>query len=252
MILNVYKPKNWTSFDVVAKVRGMLNSKAKVLDKEIQLKTRGKVKRKKIKVGHAGTLDPLAEGVLIVLTSEDTKKQDLIMKKPKEYVAEIAFGAKSPTYDLEGDLTYSDEIPTIEEVRENIEKLLPNYLGEIQQKVPGFSAAKINGKRLYEKAREGNLSEDEIPTKNVVIHSFDIGDIYIEKVGEKDLPVLKCTVVCGSGTYLRSIAHDLGADMYCGGVLVSLVRTRVGDYKIDSSLTIEEIEKKLDLNIPTY
>lgn len=234
MILNVYKPKEWTSFDVVAKIRGMLR------------KSTGK---KKIKVGHAGTLDPLAEGVLIILTGHDTKKQDLIMKKPKEYVANIAFGATSPTYDLEGGLAFTKSIPALENIKAELPNYQESFIGVLEQKVPVFSAAKVDGQRLYNKARQGEIEDVEIPTKTVVIHRFEFEDFFEQEFEGHLLPVLKCRIICGSGTYVRSIAHDLGEMLGCGGVLTHLVRTRVGEFKVENAFNIDEIQRKISLQV---
>ena len=219
MILNVYKEKDWTSFDVVAKIRGLLGG------------------GRKRKVGHAGTLDPLAEGVLIVLTDEDTKKQQSFMNLEKEYVCEISFGATSPTYDMEGPLSYKD-IPRDLDIEKELEILLPKYVGDIEQKVPPYSAVKVQGKPLYKKARAGDISKDELPTKEITIFN-------IEKLGfyEKGkLSTMKLRINCSKGTYIRSLAHDLGEDLAVGGVLASLVRTKVGKYAVETAKRIAELE----------
>ena len=211
MILNIYKPKGWTSFDVVARLRNQLNIK---------------------KIGHAGTLDPLAEGVLIVLTESDTKKQDDFMHQPKEYLAKIAFGIDSPTYDLEGPVTQTSQYPSQEVVLAN----LPKFIGEIEQRVPAYSAVKVSGKRLYNLARSQSVTEAELPIKKVTIYSIEVVSFENTSVvfdGQTvTLPVLTCVVACGSGTYIRSLAHDMG------GVLVSLIRTRVGDFTVQESSRI--------------
>lgn len=235
MILNVYKPKNWTSFDVVAKVKGILRTPEN---------------KKKLKVGHAGTLDPLAEGVLIVLTQHDTKKQDLLMHKPKEYIAEIAFGAESVTYDLEGTLTYFELPLSPVELRGQLETLVPAFIGEIEQRVPAYSATKIEGNRLYKLSRQGEDVSSILPVKKITIHEFEILDFFETTVGEKLLPILKCRVVCSSGTYLRSIAHDLGERLGTGGVLKSLVRSRVGEYTLSESIKIENLPAYLSKHPP--
>lgn len=221
MILNIYKEKGWTSFDVVKKVRNILRHEH----------------GKKEKVGHAGTLDPLAEGVLIVLTGRDTKKQAEIMEMEKEYVAEISFGASSPTYDLEGTLSFS-KIPDDLDVEKKLDELLPKYLGEIKQTVPPHSAVKVKGKRLYKKARSGKLSTAELPSKKITIRNITKLDFY--KI--ENLPTVKLKISCSKGTYIRSLAHDLGKDLDVGGVLISLVRTRVGDYLIEQSKRIPELK----------
>ncbi len=215
MLLNIYKPKNWTSFDVVAKLRGILGIK---------------------KIGHAGTLDPLAEGVLIVLTEGDTKKQDELMHRDKEYKAKIAFKIDSPTYDLEGPVEFLDHAPT----KEQIINCIPKFIGDIEQTVPPYSAVKVKGKPLYKMARRNELSEAELPVKKVKIFSIDIMDFKDEpvEVNSKSikLPVLTCIVKCSSGTYIRSLAHDLG------GVLVELIRTRVGEFRIEDAVRLEDLK----------
>ena len=221
MILNIYKPKNWTSFDVVAKARGVLKVK---------------------KAGHAGTLDPLAEGVLIVLTNDDTKKQAKFMEMEKEYVAEIALGAVSPTYDLEM-LPALTATPESEKIFKEIEKVLPIFIGDIEQIIPSYSAKKIKGKAMYKLARQGK----EIPEqrKNVTISSIDVLEEKIRDLdtdrGVKALPCVKLKIKCSSGTFVRSLAHELGEKLGTGGVLVSLVRSAVGSYKVENSVKIEDL-----------
>ncbi|MFC1700135.1 tRNA pseudouridine(55) synthase TruB [Patescibacteria group bacterium] len=213
MILNIHKEKNWTSFDVVAKVRGILGEK---------------------KVGHAGTLDPLAEGVLVVLTGEDTKKQSEFMNMEKEYIAEFGLGLDSDTYDLE-------VLPRVIDTNIDFEKEIKKYVGKIKQKVPSYSAVKVKGKKLYKEARKGKIDESSLPVKEISIHSIEILDKYEKDIetesGVKKIPIFKVKVVCGSGTYIRSLAHDLDC------VLVSLVRTRIGDFKVEDSIEISEIKR---------
>jgi len=211
VILNIYKEKNWTSFDVVAKVRGILGEK---------------------KVGHAGTLDPLAEGVLVVLTGKDTKKQSTFMKMEKEYVAEIALGFDSDTYDLESDLRFVG-IP-----RSDLRSDLDKYIGKIKQTVPPYSAVKVKGQRLYKKARSGNINKDELPVKEIEIYSIDVLEQGETEIGSRVVPTAKLIIRCGSGTYIRSLAHDLG------GVLTGLVRTKVGEYKVENAVRVSELERK--------
>jgi len=213
MILNIFKEKNWTSFDVVAKVRGILGEK---------------------KVGHAGTLDPLAEGVLIVLTGKDTKKQSEFMGMEKEYVAEFGLGLDSKTYDLE-------VLPHTVDSNINFEEKLKKYVGRIKQKVPPYSALKVKGKTLYKEARKGNIDETKLPVKEITIHRIDILDKYEVELetdlGFKVVSIVKAKIVCSSGTYIRSLAHDLDS------VLVSLVRTRIGDYKVEDSVRVSELKR---------
>ena len=225
MILNVYKPKGWTSFDVVAKLKKVLGTK---------------------KIGHAGTLDPLAEGVLIVLTDDDTKRQAEFMKLPKEYEAEIVLGVESPTYDMEMTLKFAGINFPARELKEKINKILPEFIGVLNQKAPAYSAKKVGGKALYKKAREGQDVSGELPSKEIQIFSFDIKDIMEKEiqtdVGLKKLPVVGCTITCSSGTYIRSIAHDLGEKLGVGGVLFSLKRTKIGDFNIADSKTIDQLK----------
>ena len=223
VILNIYKEKNWTSFDVVAKVRNLL-----------------KVKR----VGHAGTLDPLAEGVLVVLTDFDTKKQDDFLKMSKEYITEIAFGAESPTYDLEMVPVFVGKQVNAKELKDLIDKILPKYIGEFEQTAPPYSAKKVGGKVLYKEARKGN-TDFVLPKKLVTASEIETLDIFEKEIetdkGAKVLPVLKCRIKCSSGFYVRSLAHDLGVDTNLGGVMISLVRTKIGDFDIKDSKKVAEI-----------
>lgn len=225
MILNVYKEKNWTSFDVVAKIRGILRS----------VREDGK----KVKVGHAGTLDPLATGVLIVLTDGDTKKQDDFLNKDKTYVAEISFGAESETYDLEAELKFN-KIPKDLDIKTKLKGLLPKYTGSIDQQVPKYSAVKVSGERLYKQARK-NKPISKLPVKKVKINEIKLLDYYIKN----DLPTVTLEINCSKGTYIRSLAHDLGNDLGIGGVLIALLRTKVGDYILEDSRSITEIQQEL-------
>jgi len=225
VIINIYKEKNWTSFDVVAKVRSIFKIK---------------------KVGHAGTLDPLAEGVLIVLTDKDTKKQNEFMLKEKEYKATIGFGIQSPTYDMEGPVSIKDISFSVEELEICLQKHIGKYIGTFEQTVPPYSAVKVKGHRLYNKARKGDVQRESLPKKKITIYSienisFDQETLNIE---EKDvtIPVMSCTITCSSGTYIRSLAHDLGEDIGVGGVLVKLVRTRIGEYTSEGSIKVGELE----------
>ncbi len=219
VILNVYKEKGWTSFDVVAKLKNILKVK---------------------KVGHAGTLDPLAEGVLVVLTDKDTKKQNEVMKTDKEYKALIAFGAKSPTYDLEGELSFYD-VGDSKNIFQKVEKILPKYVGNLEQTVPPYSAKKAGGKKLYRKARSGEKLElADLPKNKIDIFNIKVNEFKEITVKGNVLPAVDLTIVCSHGTYIRSLAHDLGHDLGVGGVLVGLVRTRVGNFRVEDSKKISE------------
>ncbi len=224
MIFNINKEIGWTSFDVVAKMRTIL---------------------KTMRVGHAGTLDPLATGVLVVLTEKDTKSQDKFLKKDKEYMAKIMFGITSPTDDMEGPLESTGQtIPS--DLENKIKAVLPEFLGDITQRVPNYSAAKLKGKALYKYARAG--VEVKAPVKQVQI--FEIEFLGMEKRAislnhvEEFFPIASFRIVCGSGTYIRSLARDLGEMLGIGGVLFELCRTRVGEFTLKDSKTLVELEKQ--------
>jgi len=222
MILNIYKEKDWTSFDVVAKLRGVLGIK---------------------KIGHAGTLDPLAEGVLIVLTEKDTKRQSEFMSMEKEYIAEIAFGAQSPSYDLETPLEFSNNKIELDELETKLCELLPKYTGEIQQRVPAYSAVKVDGQPLYKKARKGDVSLQQLPVKTVTINALKVTEVKEMEFEGTLLPVVVLKITCSKGFYVRSLANDLGEDLNVGGVLVKLTRTRIGDYTVESAKRVDEIKR---------
>lgn len=228
MILNVYKEAGWTSFDVVAKMRSILNTK---------------------KIGHTGTLDPLAEGVLVVLSYPDTKKQDSLMKSDKEYIAEIVFGCETPTYDLEFTPTLSSTSPDINVLNEKLKNILSKYVGNIEQTVPAYSAKKVGGRPLYKSARSGTLDLTSLPKKSVSIYELEVIDTFEQEietgVGKKLLPHIKLRVLCSSGTYIRSLASDIGKDLETGGVLKHLLRTRVGDFFIEDAEKLVDLEKRL-------
>jgi len=212
-VLNINKPPGITSFGVVKKVRYW-----------------SKVK----KVGHAGTLDPLATGVLIVLTGKATKRSAEFMEQTKEYSAAIEFGKQSNTDDSEGEITNICQVPDIS--LETISNIVEKYVGEIQQVPPMFSALRKDGKRLYKLARKGIVVEREARPVTV----YDI------KIDSWENPVLKLTVTCGRGTYIRSLARDLGNDLNVGGILTSLVRTRIGDHCLEDSWDFNELESALN------
>ena len=221
MIFNIYKETGWTSFDVVAKLRGILATR---------------------KIGHAGTLDPLAEGVLVILTEKDTKRQDELMGHEKEYLADVAFGAVSPTYDMEGPISFNETSITKGELEFHLKELLGKYIGEYKQTVPAFSATKVKGKRLYKEARAGTIKLEDLPKKEVNVSEILIESIFEEKINETPLFVVRLKITCGKGFYVRSLANDLGEDLGVGAVLIKLVRTRVGDFTLEDSKKISEIK----------
>lgn len=220
-ILYFNKPLHWTSFDVVGKVRWLLCRKLGV---------------KKLKVGHTGTLDPLATGVVVVCTGKATKRIDELQAHVKEYVAELQLGATTPSFDLEKpiDQTY----PTSHINRALIDEVLTRFRGEIWQVPPTFSAVKIDGKRAYEYARKGE--DVEIKPKLLVIDELEVEAFDPEKM------VLRIRVVCSKGTYIRALARDIGEALHSGAHLISLCRTRVGDTRLADTQTIEDFQTMLE------
>lgn len=213
-ILYIDKPLGWTSFDAVKRVRGVLARRMKV---------------KKLKVGHAGTLDPLATGVMIVCTGRATKRIDELQAGVKEYIATIALGATTPSFDLETeiDATY----PTGHITRELVEDTLRRFTGRIEQIPPAYSACKIEGVRAYELARQGE--EVNLKPKILVIDEIELLEF--------DSTRIVVRVVCSKGTYIRALARDIGAALGSGGHLTALRRTRVGDVSVDKCLSVEQI-----------
>ena len=203
------KPLHWTSFDVVRKIRNMVRIK---------------------KVGHAGTLDPLATGLLILCTGKYTKRINDYMAQEKEYTGTITLGATTPTFDLESQP--EDQKDTSAITPAIIEEALHQFRGNIMQMPPMHSAIKKDGKRLYELARKGK--EVQVDPRPVTIKTFEIISI--------EMPVLHFRVVCSTGTYIRSLANDLGAALGCGGYLSSLCRTRIGEFTLDGAMSMEDAE----------
>ncbi|MBE50585.1 MAG: tRNA pseudouridine(55) synthase TruB [Flavobacteriales bacterium] len=212
-LILVNKPIGWTSFDVVKKIRSFIKKTCNL---------------KKIKVGHAGTLDPLAEGLLIICTGKLTKRISEIQKLKKKYCGEMKLGASTPSYDRE---TYENQIYPISHINpEIIRNNVDNFLGMIYQKPPMFSAIKKNGVRLYKLARKNiNLNIDP---REIQIHNFHITNIKI--------PHVMFEVECSSGTYIRTLVHDFGKKIDSGSYLTSLKRTQIGDYKLSNSLTMKD------------
>lgn len=227
-ILYVDKPLEWTSFDVVKRLRGVLLHR---------------LHRKKFKVGHAGTLDPLATGVMIVVTGRATKLIESLQAGVKEYVATIRVGATTPSFDLETevDAVYPTEHVTEELIRE----ALPKFTGRIEQVPPAFSACKVDGKRAYKMARKGH--EVELKPKVLVIDeiemlSFDAAEM-----------VVTLRIVCSKGTYIRAIARDLGEALGSGAHLIGLRRTRVGEVTVDKCLSVDqtvELIRNVEITFP--
>ena len=210
----------WTSFQVVNKLRWHIRQKFNL---------------KKIKVGHAGTLDPLASGLLIICTGNFTKKIDEFQGQIKEYTGEITLGSTTPSYDME---TEVNETFSLEHITEDlIQSTVKQFIGDIDQKPPIFSALKKDGVRMYDLAREGKTVE--INSRKINIAEFEITKI--------DLPKIKFRVVCSRGTYIRSLAYDFGKALNSGGYLSELRRTKIGDFNVDyAAEPLAYIEKYLN------
>jgi tRNA pseudouridine55 synthase len=224
-VLLIDKDKDWTSFDVVARVRSLVRA-------VVAADTLKGEKPKKIKVGHAGTLDPLATGLLIVLIGAATKRQDEFMKQDKEYEVEALLGEVSTTGDAEGEKTHiSSDKPS----SEDINRVLKQFTGTLQQVPPQYSAIKINGKRAYALARAGK--QVKLEPRTVIIHSIsDITYAY---------PKLRFKAVVSSGTYIRSLVSDIGDTLGTGAYMSNLRRTKIGSYRIDDAIKVQEVERHL-------
>lgn len=209
----VDKPYGWTSFDVVKRIRGVMLRRMGV---------------KKMKVGHAGTLDPLATGVMIVVSGKSTKLIEQLQSGVKEYIATIALGATTPSYDLETEI--DARYPTAHITRELVGEVLAKFTGRIEQVPPAFSACKIDGKRAYKMARKGDAVE--LKPKILVIDEIELLEYSQESITIR--------VVCSKGTYIRALARDIGAALGSGGHLTALRRTRVGDVTIDRCLSLDD------------
>ena len=211
-VLLINKPLRWTSFDVIRKIRGLIKIK---------------------KVGHAGTLDPLATGLLIVCTGKFTKTINEYMAQQKEYTGTITLGATTPTYDLESEPQNFKRFDHI--TKEELEQTAQSFTGRILQTPPIHSAIKKEGKRVYELARQG--VDVKLEPRPVTILEFEIVKI--------DLPVVEFRVVCSTGTYIRSLANDFGEKLGCGGYLSSLCRTRIGNFLLEDAMSMEQFERQL-------
>lgn len=211
-IINIYKEAGFTSFDVVAKMRGILKIK---------------------KIGHTGTLDPDATGVLPVCIGNGTKLVELLAEHDKEYIAELILGIATDTQDMSGKVIKTGEVKV---TREEVAKVVMGFVGEYMQVPPMYSALKVNGKKLYELAREGK--EVERKARPVCFHKIEIFSM--------ELPVVKLRVVCSKGTYIRTLCNDIGEKLGCFAAMKSLIRTRVGCFGIEEAVTLSELEEKRD------
>ena len=215
-VLLIDKPLNWTSFQVVNKIRWLIKQQFGI---------------KKIKVGHAGTLDPLATGLLILCTGKLTKKIETYQAQVKEYTGTITLGTTTPSYDLESEVDQTFDISGITE--EDIIQNTKHFIGEIQQQPPIFSALKKDGKRLYEYAREGE--KVEIPKRTITVSEFEITKI--------DVPNIEFRAVCSKGTYIRSLAHDFGKSLNNGAHLSALRRTKIGGFSVEDAVGVLAFEE---------
>ncbi len=217
-IIGIDKPLGWTSFDAVKRVRGAIQRRLNV---------------KKFKVGHAGTLDPLATGVLIICTGRSTRDIERLQNGTKEYIATIRLGATTPSFDLETEI--DAEYPYEHITEEMIQEILPNFEGNIMQVPPVYSAVKIDGKRAYKYARKG--AEVELKAKPLVIDEI--------KMLPSILPELKLKIVCSKGTYIRALTRDIGKALNSGAHLTALCRTRVGNIRIEDCMSVDEAVEKI-------
>lgn len=219
-VLLLDKPYRWTSFDLVRKVRKLVKVKYNV---------------PKIKVGHAGTLDPLATGLMIVCTGKCTKQIDSFQSQEKEYIAGILIGKTTPSFDLEKE--YDNEYPTDHITKEMVEEVLKSFLGESDQVPPVFSAKFIDGKRAYEFARKGK--EVEMKPSRITIMEIELLSY--------NMPEISIRVSCSKGTYIRALVRDIGERLNSGATMISLQRTAIGTYHLNNAISIEEFENKLAL-----
>lgn len=227
-VLLINKPYKWTSFDAVNKIKWAIKNKFRQTLTEKINPTNKKLPN--IKVGHAGTLDPLATGLLIVCTGAFTKQIDTLQALEKEYTGTFFIGATTPCFDLEREIDKQYPIDHI--TPDLIYETAKKFTGTLQQIPPVFSAVHINGKRAYELARKGR--EVEMPAKTITISSFEITRIALPEVDFK--------VVCSKGTYIRSLARDFGEALNSGAHLIALCRTRIGNYSLNDAMSVEEFE----------
>lgn len=214
------KPLAWTSADITRKVHS-------VLKRHFQIK--------KIKVGHAGTLDPMATGLVIVCTGKNTKTIDNIQAQEKEYIAVLKLGETTPSFDLETNVDFNYEVSHIN--KELIEEVLKKFIGKQKQVPPQYSAKRIDGKRAYEFARKGETVE--LKLADIEIYKLEILDF--------ELPRLKIKINCSKGTYVRSLARDIGLALNSGAYLIELIRTKIGIYELNNATSINDFEKNLTL-----
>ena len=220
LVIPVDKPLGWTSTDVVRKVRTLMR----------------KLGHRKIKVGHAGTLDPLASGVLLICVGRATKRVDELQAEEKEYLATVELGATTPSFDLEHPI--DAHFPWEHITPEQIEEVLHGFEGEQEQEPPVYSAKKLEGRRAYEYAREG----EEVKMRKALITIYSA---HVESCGLPERPQVEVRIACSKGTYIRSFARDLGERLGSGAHLTALRRVRSGGFRVESCISMEELERKL-------
>ena len=220
-ILAFDKPYHWTSFDLVGKVRNFLSRELKL---------------KKLKVGHAGTLDPLATGLIIICTGKATKQIETLQAQEKEYIATVHFGATTPSFDKE--TGENQQFPADHITKELLEETLQEFCGEIDQVPPAFSAVKIDGKRAYLHARKGNLPE--LKSKTVIIKEIELLDF--------EKPEATLRIVCSKGTYIRALARDIGENLQSGAYITALRRTRIGVFNVEKAFTFDSFKQEFKKN----
>ncbi len=218
-VLLFNKDLEWTSFDLVNRVRNTLFKLTGI---------------KKLKVGHAGTLDPLATGLLILCTGKATKQIETYQAEEKEYIATIKLGATTPSYDLETEEDSQTDCSFV--TKELFQTALKKLVGEIEQVPPVFSAVKVKGKRAFDYARKGETLE--LKSRKIVIKDIELISF--------DLPTAEIKVVCSKGTYIRSLARDIGEELKCGAYLTGLKRTRIGEYKVENAMTVDDFMENLN------
>lgn len=221
-ILLFDKALNWTSFDVVNKVRYELCKKLGI---------------KKLKVGHAGTLDPLATGMIVLCTGKATKQIESIQAKEKEYLATLKLGATTPSFDLETEEDSQHDYKHVTPAM--LESTIQQFVGEIEQIPPVFSAVKVKGRRAFDYARNGE--EVKLQAKKIVIHKIEIEEF--------DLPTIKLRVTCGKGTYIRALARDIGEALNCGAYLTALERTKIGEFKLMDAFCVHHFLENVKISV---
>lgn len=217
-ILYIDKPLHWTSFDLVRRLRAKICQGLKI---------------KKLKVGHAGTLDPLASGVMIICTGKKTKLIESFQYQTKEYIATIQLGATTPSFDMETEIDQT--YPTEHITKEMVEETLKDFIGQIEQIPPAYSACKVNGERAYNLARNGE--EVELKSKILVIDEIELVEFTQTSI--------KIRVVCSKGTYIRALARDIGKALNSGGHLTGLIRTRIGEIDLGMCIKAEDLDRYL-------